>query len=168
MVTAPTWPHPPGCQEDKLLLRYLFSHLKYFEELARYSYQLLNMILSLPPEIVILLLEHVPPSDLCTLRLVSKAFVQLVNPRLFSKFIIDVPKRGLQKWTYISNLISDSVATFSTSVQEITILDLNPTPEGENDDDEELVLAGRESVTAQPLLLFAECVSKLQNVKAVV
>jgi hypothetical protein len=114
------------------------------------------MFLSLPHELIDIVLDNLAPRDLVTLRLVSKVFVPGATRRGFHTLVVDLENNESEDSSFMFSLIASSKATFCDSVTNLDIISLG---DGESwKIDEKAVL--------QVIAQFTKCVPELRNVKS--
>ncbi|MCJ1348925.1 hypothetical protein MMC31_007158, partial [Peltigera leucophlebia] len=79
----------------------------------------------IPPEIILSILDHLPPQALLPLRTVSKTFLYLITPRIFSEITIKLaPVNGDHKQLMLIKSLSTPSSTaniFLNSVRKVTL-----------------------------------------------
>ncbi|MCJ1346968.1 hypothetical protein MMC31_005188, partial [Peltigera leucophlebia] len=118
----------------------------------------------IPPEILSSILDHLPPKALAPLRTVSNIFLDLINPRIFSKLNLRLDSSRCSEKDL--NLIksfsssSSSVCSFIKTVRNVKLY--TGLGRGENDDDYFINVKALEVSLSEDLAIF---LTRLQNLE---
>ncbi|KKA20321.1 hypothetical protein T310_5656 [Rasamsonia emersonii CBS 393.64] len=83
------------------------------------------MLASLPPELLYVILDHLSLDALLPLRVASKVFLHLTNPRVFSEISINLSTRGFHRKLELIKSISTSSCTFTFCITTLKIRSLH-------------------------------------------
>ena len=140
------------CAWDNLNLSYIYYH-RTIQPPS--SIMAMQTITSLPLETFSLILDYLPPRDLLSLYAVSKSFLCLIAPRVFSTLTVRSPRDVHDQLLVLKSISTSSSNIIAPAVKTLHIKSLYHTyARGKID----------EAVTLEYLVL---CLTKLQNLETV-
>jgi hypothetical protein len=127
------------------------------------------MLTSFPPELLSIILDYLSPRTLLRLRLVSRAFLHLVTPRVFSDVSLDLFRNNFHTQFLFIKSISTSSSTVASFVKTLRIGGLHTMY-----NDVSISSMGPENLPVRPIALnaflskhLARFIIKLQNLETI-